>query len=55
MKPIDVLIVFVTALVAGVALGHIQEGRWSETRAAALIKQIELQDCSDVNPWKGPK
>ena len=52
MKMIDVIIVFVIALVTGIALGHIQEGHWSEIREAALVKQIERQDCSDVNPWK---
>ena len=52
MKPTDVVIVFVMALAAGMGLGHIQEKRWSEIREAALIKQVERQQCSDVNPWK---
>lgn len=52
MKPFDVGIVFIIALATGIALGHIQEKRWSEIREAGLIKQVELQKCSDVNPWK---
>lgn len=52
MKPIDVFIVFVIAFAAGGFLGHLQEQRWSQIKQDALVKQVERQQCSDVNPWK---
>jgi len=44
--------IYLLGLAVGIALGHIQEQRWSQIREDALVKQIERQKCSDVNPWK---
>jgi hypothetical protein len=36
----------------GMVIGHVQESHWKQYEIDALKKQIERQDCSDVNPWK---
>ena len=46
--------VFIVALtfVLGMVIGHVQESKWTDIREKALKKQIEDQECSDVNPFK---
>lgn len=48
------IVIILITFIFGMVIGHVQEARWSEITEAALVKQIERQDCSDVNPYKTP-
>lgn len=46
------IVIIILTFVLGMAVGHVQEARWSEIKKAALIAQIERQQCTDVSIWK---
>lgn len=49
----DKIAIVVLTFALGMAIGHVQEARWSEIREKGLKAQIERQKCSDVNPYEG--
>ena len=49
------IVIILLTFVLGLAVGHVQESKWSEITESALKVQIEKQDCSDVNPFKSTR